>query len=83
MEEIEFTPLQDELLTLLNANDIHEDLWDVCLEAFSTDDAIQSAIKWLRQNPNFKNKEVSRLISKFGIESEDFSLTTEIVDDEE
>ena len=85
-EEIEFTPLQDEMLTLLDINNIDENLCDTCLDAFSTDESIQSAINWLKGNPGFTNADVSGIIAEFGVDSEDFYVYRdgyEIVDDED
>jgi hypothetical protein len=79
-EEIEFTPLQDELFTLLDKNDIDDNLWDTCLIAFSTDEALQKAIDWLKEHPDFTNWDITRIIPKFGVESEDFTTHIEIVD---
>jgi hypothetical protein len=83
-KEIEFTPLQNELCNLLDKNDIDEILWDTALVAFSTDDALQKAIEWLKEHPDFTNKDISKIISEFGVENEEegFFLTTEIVDDD-
>jgi hypothetical protein len=72
-EEIDFTPLQDELLiellTLLDKNDIDEVLCDICIDAFSTDEALQKAIDWLKEHPDFEDWDVSQMIGKFGVES--------------
>jgi hypothetical protein len=88
MEEVEnkeWTPLQCELIDLMNENDIDELLGDTALIAFSTDEALQKAIKWLKERPNFTNKDLSKIIGEFGVENEEegFFLTTEVTDDDE
>jgi hypothetical protein len=80
-EEKELTPLQIELFTLLDTQDIDDIVYDACLVAFSTDKALQNAIDWIKKNPEFSNKEISKIITKFGIESDEFTTHVE-VDDE-
>jgi hypothetical protein len=81
-EQEELTKLEDELLTLLRKNNIDDNLIDVCFTAFLTDEAKEQAIKWLKENQNFTDANLHDVILKFGIESENFSLTTEIIDDD-
>jgi hypothetical protein len=78
-----FTPLQEQLIELMNNNDIDEGLGDTALIAFSTDEALQKAIDWLKEHPDFTNMDLSKIIGKFGVESENFTTHIEIVDDDE
>jgi hypothetical protein len=82
MEEVKFTPLQQELVDLMNKNDIDEGLGDVALDAFSTDEAMHKAIDWLKEHPDFTNMDLSKIIGQFGVESENFTTHIEIVDDD-
>ena len=75
-----FTKSEDEILSLLDNNNINDVLCETCLDAFSTDEAMRKAIDWLKENPNFTGKDVSKILVKFGVDSEDFSTTTEVED---